>query len=307
MLSKHRAADHQMSLVLIADDDQNIRNLIKVWLEGEGHEAVLAEDGQAALESALKLCPAVVISDVMMPKLDGFELLRRLKEDEATSAIPILMLSARGQEEGVIRALEEGASDYVVKPFSPRELMARVNRLINGPTNRPVEPLLRKLGLIERFARAARKLIEIDDIDQLSEFVLSEALEATGAQRGSLMIAVGESLEVTVARGLPEDVWVGVKVPFGEGIAGRVAAEGRPLLVQDLEGSGLPPTPGRYEDGSLLSVPVRVHGRTLAVLNVNTKPEYDLFSAEDLEALEILADLAALSMARLEAVRNAKA
>jgi DNA-binding response OmpR family regulator len=113
-------------LVLIADDDPDILMLVRFRLERAGYEVVSAPDGQAALDLALAREPDLAVLDVMMPRLDGYEVTRELRRHEATRGMPVILLTARVQEADVQRGIEAGADDYVPKPFSPQELGARV-------------------------------------------------------------------------------------------------------------------------------------------------------------------------------------
>jgi DNA-binding response OmpR family regulator len=117
-------------LVLVADDDPDILDLVTFRLDRAGYEVVQARDGQEALEAALERTPDLCVLDVMMPRLDGYEVTRRLREDSATKSVPIILLTARAQEADVQRGFESGATDYVKKPFSPQELRARVEALL---------------------------------------------------------------------------------------------------------------------------------------------------------------------------------
>jgi DNA-binding response OmpR family regulator len=124
------AADRERPLVLAADDEEDILELIVFRLERSGYDVVGARDGAEALELARSAKPDLAVLDVMMPKMDGFELTRRLREDEATSRMPIILLTARSQESDVQRGFDSGADDYLRKPFSPQELRARVQAIL---------------------------------------------------------------------------------------------------------------------------------------------------------------------------------
>ncbi|GAA0537867.1 response regulator transcription factor [Paractinoplanes ferrugineus] len=113
--------------VLVADDDPRHAEVVRRYLAAEGHEAVVVHDGRAALEQARRLRPDLVVLDVMMPGLDGLQVCRTLREE---SDVLVLMLTARGAEDDLLLGLELGADDYLTKPFSPRELMARVRTLL---------------------------------------------------------------------------------------------------------------------------------------------------------------------------------
>jgi len=110
--------------ILLADDDEMIVDVLRYRLEAEGYTVIVARDGEEALQLALSANPDLVLLDVMMPRMQGWEVCRELRR---TSAVPILMLTARGEEMDRVLGLELGADDYVVKPFSFRELLARIH------------------------------------------------------------------------------------------------------------------------------------------------------------------------------------
>ena len=112
-----------MAHVLIVDDDPKIRDLLRLYVERDGHRTSFAADGPAALQAALERRPDLILLDVMLPGLDGFEVVRRLRDE---SEVPVILLTARSGDADKVVGLDLGADDYVVKPFSPRELMARV-------------------------------------------------------------------------------------------------------------------------------------------------------------------------------------
>jgi DNA-binding response OmpR family regulator len=117
-------------LVLVADDDDDIRALVSFRLERSGYAVLAASDGEEALGLALEHHPRLAVLDVMMPKLDGYQLTRRLRELEETRRMPVILLTARAQEADVARGFEAGADDYIRKPFSPHELRARVQAIL---------------------------------------------------------------------------------------------------------------------------------------------------------------------------------
>ena len=121
---------NERPLVLVADDDPDILALVTFRLERAGYAVVAANDGEEALQLALVRAPDLAVLVVMMPKLDGYELTTRLRQDERTRRMPIILLTARVQEADVARGFEVGADDYVKKPFSPQELGARVQAIL---------------------------------------------------------------------------------------------------------------------------------------------------------------------------------
>ena len=119
-----------MARVLIVEDSPDIAELIRHYLDRAGHETVVQASGRDALIAARQAPPDLVVLDVMLPGMDGMQVCQALRADPPTSSVPILMLTAKGEEADRIRGLELGADDYVTKPFSPRELVARVAALL---------------------------------------------------------------------------------------------------------------------------------------------------------------------------------
>jgi DNA-binding response OmpR family regulator len=117
-------------LVLIADDDPDILMLISLTLERDGYEVVVARDGLSAYEAALERVPHLVVLDLMMPGIDGCEVTRRLRAEDSTKDVPIVIVTAFAEESQAAKALEAGADAYMKKPFSPRDLLAKTASLL---------------------------------------------------------------------------------------------------------------------------------------------------------------------------------
>ncbi|HXH83351.1 MAG TPA: response regulator [Candidatus Tectomicrobia bacterium] len=115
-----------MARILIAEDESQIADIIAFKLANGGHAVLRASDGEAALRLAAAERPDLIVLDIMMPVLSGLEVLRRLKADGALASIPVIVLTAKGRERDVVDGLSAGAVDYVVKPFSLKELVARI-------------------------------------------------------------------------------------------------------------------------------------------------------------------------------------
>jgi two-component system KDP operon response regulator KdpE len=114
-------------LILVVDDESRMVRFVRMNLELEGYQVAEASNGLEALEQARDMLPDLIVMDVMMPEMDGFETLERLRE---ISTVPVIMLTVKGDEEDRIRGLELGADDYVTKPFSPRELSSRIRAVL---------------------------------------------------------------------------------------------------------------------------------------------------------------------------------
>jgi DNA-binding response OmpR family regulator len=122
--------DREAPLVLVADDEDDIRALVSFRLKRAGYEVITAADGEEAFLLATTRLPDLVVLDMMMPKATGLEVTRNMREQATTKDIPIILLTARAQEADVARGFEAGADDYVKKPFSPQDLQARVQALL---------------------------------------------------------------------------------------------------------------------------------------------------------------------------------
>lgn len=119
-----------MARILIAEDDPKQAELIRRYSVAEGHEVTVVSDGRAAVDEVRRRPPDLLVLDVMMPRLDGLDVCRILRAEAATEAVPILMLTARATEDDLLHGLDLGADDYLTKPYSPRELMARSRALL---------------------------------------------------------------------------------------------------------------------------------------------------------------------------------
>lgn len=116
-----------MSKILVVDDELNICELLKLYLENEGYTVFTANDGQAAVTAFQQKAPDLVLLDIMLPKMDGWQVCREIRK---TSSAPIIMLTAKGETEDKVSGLEMGADDYIVKPFEVKELLARVHAVL---------------------------------------------------------------------------------------------------------------------------------------------------------------------------------
>lgn len=176
--------------VLLVEDERDIAELVRYHVEKAGMRLVHATDGSAALRLARAEAPDVALLDLMLPGLDGLEVCRQLRNDAATRRLPIIMLTARGEEVDRVVGLELGADDYVVKPFSPRELLARIRavlRRVDSPQpqaagraagdlhvdearhavtvgGRPVELTAKEFGLLSALMRADGRVLSREQL-----------------------------------------------------------------------------------------------------------------------------------------------
>jgi signal transduction histidine kinase/serine phosphatase RsbU (regulator of sigma subunit)/DNA-binding response OmpR family regulator len=161
----------QRGQVLVVEDNPDMREYV-AGLLSDDYEVVTATDGVDALEKLAEFRPDLVLTDVMMPRLDGFGLLERLQSDPATTGIPVIMLSARAGEEGTVEGLEAGADDYLAKPFSARELKARIRVNMELDRNRRVRESLERTGsLLDQAQRLAK--VASWEVDLLTDRVVA--------------------------------------------------------------------------------------------------------------------------------------
>ena len=145
--------------ILIVDDEQHIIDLARMYLEQEGFKVSSATDGVKALESILADTPALVVLDLMLPGMDGWEICRRVR---AQSDVPIVMLTARNDDIDKIVGLELGADDYLTKPFNPRELVARIKAILRRADKRPASNDTTALVIDNLAIHPDRRLVQVD-------------------------------------------------------------------------------------------------------------------------------------------------
>ncbi|MFA5286827.1 MAG: response regulator, partial [Candidatus Omnitrophota bacterium] len=132
--------------ILIVEDEKDIVKMLDYNLKKEGYKVIVADDGEYALDMAKSRQPDLILLDLMLPGLDGLEVCKELKNERKTKLIPIIMLTAKAQESDKVVGLELGADDYVTKPFSPRELMARMKAVLRRGKEKDKLPEVLKLG-----------------------------------------------------------------------------------------------------------------------------------------------------------------
>lgn len=125
--------------ILLIEDEKDILELIAFNLECSGYDVIKASNGEDGLKRALKEIPDLILLDLMLPGMDGFDVCRELKQDKSTRKIPVIMLTARGEDTDIVSGLELGAEDYITKPFSPKILIARIRTVLRRATDTSLE------------------------------------------------------------------------------------------------------------------------------------------------------------------------
>lgn len=186
------------SKILIVDDEKKIVRLVKAYLEKDGYDTLEAYDGATALELWRREAPDLIVLDILMPEVDGLEFLQEVRR---TSMVPVIMLSARSQEMDKLVGLEMGADDYVVKPFSPRELVARIRAVLRRQRmgERSEEPPI-SAGPLTIYPDRHRLEIGGEEVAlTATEFAMLQAMAATSGRvftRGQLIgLAQGDFFE----------------------------------------------------------------------------------------------------------------
>ena len=180
--------------ILLIEDEKNILELVKYNLEQEGFRVLTATRGNTGLETALKERPALVILDLMLPEINGLEICKTLKRNDKTNLIPIIMLTAKGTESDKVVGLELGADDYMTKPFSPRELVARVKAVLRRSREKAPEDILRS-GTIEL------------DVTKHELRLKEKSVEVTAKEFELLRVLMGSKGRVLTREVLLSKVW----------------------------------------------------------------------------------------------------
>ena len=224
----------QRSLVLVADDNSDMREHLSRIL-GSQYEVVTATNGRAALQQARRTRPDLILSDVMMPELDGFGLVRDLRADADLREVPVILLSARAGEEARIEGVSAGADDYLVKPFSAGELLART------ATHLKLAHLRQDtLSAMSRLQEVSTRIIGESDLPKLLGEVLDAAIEITGADMGNVQLldASTGDLKIVAHRGFERPFLDYFNtVHSGRAACGTAMQQGCRIVVEDVASS----------------------------------------------------------------------
>jgi PAS domain S-box-containing protein len=196
--------------ILVADDDASIRMICREVLEQAGYRVEEAADGQQAVEASLRSQPDLIVLDVMMPELDGYQVARRLKSEQATAQLPIIFLSARGQTADKVRAFKTGAEDYLVKPFDHAELVMRIEKALErrareasaSPTTRLPGSAAIEGEIVRRLASAddyAFCYVDLDNLKSFNDYYGYAKADGVIRQTGDIL------REVILREGNPDD------------------------------------------------------------------------------------------------------
>lgn len=292
--------------VLAADDCPINRQLFVRLLHKDGFDVIEAVDGRDAIAKARTARPHVIIMDVMMPTMDGFEATRALREDPETSMIPIIMVSARTQEDDLAEGLSAGADEYLFKPIRPREFRLRVKSMVRlreaqleiERTNAALHRQTRLLSLLNVFCEGVLAGTTFEDTCRR---IVETASELMQSRRVSLLVPdqSGSALRIAQAIGIQGD-WENHRVPLNSTIAGRVFTSQSETVVNlaevdPLANAGVYDSPC-FASVPLISEPLRTRGGPIGVLNVTEKQGDPEYHPEDLAVLRQFSQTAALAL-----------
>jgi PAS domain S-box-containing protein len=325
------------SLILVAEDSRTQAEMIRLTLEAHGYRVVVVDDGADALARMAKGDVDLVLTDVEMPVMDGFELCRQLKDDPRSRHVPVVVLTQRDRVTDIIRALEVGADNYLTKPFSPEELVTRVGRLLDevqrwqrrtrGQRHRlagPSDELIlsfERAQVVEALMAAAEKVetelgtvgeiglgLTMDhDLDELLEMIATRTRELSGATMVAIGLCDGATvceMRVTSDGRAALDGSSAAPFPFVQLGLDPTALVSRESVLVAL-GGGVPPGLDRWlgaraEGMTLLVVPLVIDARLVGLL-VSSFAEDRVFRSEELRRYRTLGDQTAV------AIQNARA
>jgi class 3 adenylate cyclase/DNA-binding response OmpR family regulator len=318
--------------VLVVDDNETNRDVLSRRLAQQGHAVSVAEDGEQALAALAARDYDLVLLDIMMPGLNGYEVLERVRADDRLRQVPVIVVSAVEHVQSVVRCLQMGAEDYVTKPFDPALLRARVEACLEKKRLRDREQAhLRRLEgfnetltrrvaeataevraqseTLERRVRELTALSEVSmainsvmDVTLVLERILELSKEVMRAEASSLLVLDREAgrLRFHVAKGAAGAALVSATVDLGQGIAGWVAASGQSLLIQDAyQDPRFDPSYDRltgFHTRSILTVPLAVKNEILGVVQVINKVGEHAFDERDLGLFQLFAGMASVAL-----------
>jgi len=295
--------------VVLADDNADMRDYVTRLL-GDRYDVIAVADGQAAWDAVEKRIPDLVLSDVMMPVLDGFELLRRIRANPQTREIPVVLLSARAGEEARIEGLEASADDYIVKPFNARELLATVDGHVKTVNIRrqSQQAMGRQNRRLAVLWEAAGVLLTNKDPDTMLRQLFERIRESLSLDVyfNFMVNEKGDSLEIVSCAGVdPETLRSIARLEFGQAVCGTVAVRRKPIVATYIQQSSEPMV--QLVKGLGLRAyacnPLIVGGQLLGTLSFASRTR-DTFDREEIEFLETISHYVTLAYERLRLIEQ---
>lgn len=302
-------------LILIVDDSPKNVDLLVHTLKKD-YRLEIARNGPEAIDYAEKHIPDLILLDIMMPEMDGFEVCTQLKAAPQTKEIPVLFLTAKDETHDKTRGFEVGAVDYITKPFNASEVKARIRTHLTlketrEELNAQNSILGKKVEELQEMLNATAQTVALaTEIKELLNTVLNRAMKSVNARIGSIMLPDEENqfLNIAAAVGLEESIVNSTTVRLGEGIAGYVAQTGEALLVEDVEQDPVfrKPNNPKYENPSFICMPLRASEQVIGVLNLSKKGNQEAFTESDLNFLTTLLNHLSFAVENARLLKEAK-
>lgn len=305
-------SDEHHGTVLIVEDDDELQFILTTHLSAMGFACVSSRDGASAIQEAINSPPDLIIMDIGLPVVDGIAATRALKADARTADIPVIMLTARSGRDNVIRGLEAGAQEYLVKPFDVAELLARVRTVrrlsqarerldrLNTQLEAEVDVKTRRLQVLYEFMR---DLNLAEARDRILDLFITCVRDLIGAERISLFLTdeTGENLVCERAIGMDAAQIPPVAVSDVEGITGQVFRSGKTLAAKTYSTAAASRRANDYVGDVFLSTPlIRTSSGTrhgvIGVLNLTERPDDDPFSDEEIDCVRTISDAATIAL-----------
>lgn len=320
--------------ILVVDDDPRIVELLNIALGAHGYRVISAANGEDALRIAFDEQPDLVILDVRLPRRSGYEVCEAIRREPDLSHLPVIMVSALTETEARLQGLSRGADDYLPKPFSPKELVAKVRRALaraeemkvlarrareltgeleraRDESRRAQEELRRERQVQEAYDRLSQDLSRLDRPDEVSSAFLFALMTHVGVQSAAVLLPDADgstNLVPRVTRGVAPDRERLLSVaPDGE-LVRMLVALGRPVRREELERFPVlrPELDSLVAAGIALLVPLTARGRLLALAMLGEKSDSGAFTGLDLEMAASLSQAAAVAVEQSSLVRHAE-
>lgn len=285
-------------IVLTIDDDRFIRTMICDVLEEDGYTVVQAKNGKEGIEKFLEVAPDLILMDVEMPIMNGFEACQVIKEHPQGKHTPMLFVTSRADDDFVDKAFGIGADDYILKPIHTSVLRRRIRRMIDGKRNE--DDIIRQNTLLLSLHRSSLELLRPKEIKEILQDILENAVASLNVSAGGIYLLDQESnvMRLAVAVGV-DNGYLGSTVQLGEDVIGQVWEKKRIKVIADYL---CWQSQGKSEDAcwcnfkSAAVAPLKVAGVVLGTIAFFRTREKPSFGAEDISALEQYAALVALGV-----------
>lgn len=302
-------SDERRFHILLADDNADMRDYVSRLLS-DRYDVVAVANGQAAWNAIQKRVPDLVLSDVMMPVLDGFELLRRIRATPATQEVPVVLLSARAGEEARIEGLEASADDYIVKPFSARELLATVDahKKTIDIRRRSHQALGKQNKRLAVLWEAAGVLLTTEEPDTMLRGLFEKIRDSLSLDVyfNFMVNESGDALELVSTAGIDQQIVPTIlRLEFGQAVCGTVALRREPIVATYIQQSSEPMV--QLVKGFGLRAyacnPLIAGGQLLGTLSFASRRR-DTFEREEIEFLETISHYVTLAYERLRLIKQ---